>query len=329
MGGLLHRGGRHAHTRGGIGGCRSRVERSDSSAAPGWQSQATARHGPPAAAGAGALYRASARSPPLGSAAHGTGDGAEDVADPRAVPRAHLLRARGDGGLRGARRDGLRRLLRLARRADGRGAGRGRGRHVLQLQPRRSSTTPSRRRGTPTTPAALLEARLDARRRRPAPRRSASLLDDPGVAARRRAGPRRRRGVHRRRASALRRPRRLPWPDAPHLALWHAITLLREFRGDGHIACLVDAGPRRHRRARRPRRVRRGAPRRAPDARASWDDAAWDASVGSLGARGLVDGDGAFTEAGRRAAPAHRGPHRRAGPGALGGAGGGRLRRAA
>lgn len=34
----------------------------------------------------------------------------------------------------------------------------------------------------------------------------------------------------------------LPWPDAPHLRLFHAQTLLREFRGDGHIACLVEAG---------------------------------------------------------------------------------------
>ncbi len=33
----------------------------------------------------------------------------------------------------------------------------------------------------------------------------------------------------------------LPWPDEPHLALWHAITLLREYRGDGHIAALVTA----------------------------------------------------------------------------------------
>ena len=34
----------------------------------------------------------------------------------------------------------------------------------------------------------------------------------------------------------------LPWPTEPHLALWHAITLLREFRGDGHIAALVVEG---------------------------------------------------------------------------------------
>ena len=31
-------------------------------------------------------------------------------------------------------------------------------------------------------------------------------------------------------------------PDAPHLALWHAVTLLREFRGDGHNAALVVRG---------------------------------------------------------------------------------------
>ncbi|WP_405816620.1 hypothetical protein OG241_18575 [Streptomyces sp. NBC_01390] len=34
----------------------------------------------------------------------------------------------------------------------------------------------------------------------------------------------------------------LPWPDAPHLVLWHAQTLLREFRGDGHVAALLTAG---------------------------------------------------------------------------------------
>lgn len=34
----------------------------------------------------------------------------------------------------------------------------------------------------------------------------------------------------------------LPWPEPPHLALWHAATLLREHRGDGHIAALVLSG---------------------------------------------------------------------------------------
>ncbi|MEV4347565.1 hypothetical protein AB0J83_24185 [Actinoplanes sp. NPDC049596] len=34
----------------------------------------------------------------------------------------------------------------------------------------------------------------------------------------------------------------LPWPDEPHLVLWHAQMLLREFRGDGHVAALLTAG---------------------------------------------------------------------------------------
>jgi hypothetical protein len=34
----------------------------------------------------------------------------------------------------------------------------------------------------------------------------------------------------------------LPWPDEPHLVLWHAFTLLREHCGDGHIAASLAAG---------------------------------------------------------------------------------------
>ena len=36
--------------------------------------------------------------------------------------------------------------------------------------------------------------------------------------------------------------RTLPWPEEPVARLWHAATLLREHRGDGHIAALVTAG---------------------------------------------------------------------------------------
>jgi hypothetical protein len=89
----------------------------------------------------------------------------------------------------------------------------------------------------------------------------------------------------------------LPWPAPPHLALWHAITLLREFRGDGHIACLVDAGMEGidalvlH-------AASGDVPRAALQSSRQWDDDDWAASVAKLQARGLVDGDGAFTVAG-------------------------------
>ena len=34
----------------------------------------------------------------------------------------------------------------------------------------------------------------------------------------------------------------LPWPDGDHLVAWHAARLLREHRGDGHVAALVVEG---------------------------------------------------------------------------------------
>jgi hypothetical protein len=36
--------------------------------------------------------------------------------------------------------------------------------------------------------------------------------------------------------------RALEWPAQPHLKLWHAQTILRESRGDAHVAALVSAG---------------------------------------------------------------------------------------
>jgi uncharacterized membrane protein len=34
----------------------------------------------------------------------------------------------------------------------------------------------------------------------------------------------------------------LDWPEEPHLVLWHAQSVLREYRGDGHVASLVTHG---------------------------------------------------------------------------------------
>jgi len=34
----------------------------------------------------------------------------------------------------------------------------------------------------------------------------------------------------------------LAWPETPHLVLWHAQSLLREYRGDGHVSLLLTAG---------------------------------------------------------------------------------------
>ena len=128
--------------------------------------------------------------------------------------------------------------------------------------------------------------------------RSASVVDDP---------------VDRRAPPSWRgpRPRRAPPPGARSTPATPAcrgptsrtsrcgtrITLLREFRGDGHIACLVDAGLDGID-ALVVHAASGDVPRAALQTSRGWDDAAWEASVGRLAARGLVDDSGAFTEAG-------------------------------
>lgn len=90
----------------------------------------------------------------------------------------------------------------------------------------------------------------------------------------------------------------LPWPQEPHLALWHGQSLLREFRGDGHIAALTLEGL-----SGLEALITHAASGDVPAAvlRASraWSDDEWAAGVEALAVRGIVDRDGAFTEAGR------------------------------
>jgi hypothetical protein len=88
----------------------------------------------------------------------------------------------------------------------------------------------------------------------------------------------------------------LPWPVEPHLQLWHAATLLREHRGDGHVAALVHApldaaesvvsysavsGTRDFLRATR-----------------GWSDEQWAAAEARLRGRGLLEADGSLTAQG-------------------------------
>ena len=89
----------------------------------------------------------------------------------------------------------------------------------------------------------------------------------------------------------------LPWPDEPHLVLWHAITLIREYRGDGHIACLLEAGLDAVE-ALITHAASGAVPRAALQMSRAWSDDEWMAGVDRLADRGLVDGDGAFTDAG-------------------------------
>jgi len=84
----------------------------------------------------------------------------------------------------------------------------------------------------------------------------------------------------------------LPWPDEPHLVLWHAITLLREHRGDGHTAVLLGAGVSGLDALVTHTATGRGFAPAAARATRGWSEEEWDAAVASLTARGLLDGDG-------------------------------------
>jgi hypothetical protein len=92
----------------------------------------------------------------------------------------------------------------------------------------------------------------------------------------------------------------LPWPAEPHLALWHAQTLLREFRGDGHVALLTTAGLTPVE-ALVTHAAAGPATAEALQVSRAWGDDAWAAGVAQVRARGwLADGDElALSEAGR------------------------------
>lgn len=91
----------------------------------------------------------------------------------------------------------------------------------------------------------------------------------------------------------------LSWPDAPHLVLWHAITLLREFRGDGHVACLVADGLDGCQ-ALVAHAASGEVGASALAATRGWSDDAWSSAVTVLAERGLVTPGGELTDAGRQ-----------------------------
>lgn len=88
----------------------------------------------------------------------------------------------------------------------------------------------------------------------------------------------------------------LPWPDEPLLALWHAATLVREHRGDGHVAALVGAGLDPVESI-----ISGGAVAGTSEfmkASRGWSEQEWADGESRLRERGLMDDDGALTEAG-------------------------------
>ncbi|MFD3544322.1 hypothetical protein ACFWUW_01660 [Streptomyces sp. NPDC058655] len=90
----------------------------------------------------------------------------------------------------------------------------------------------------------------------------------------------------------------LPVPEEPHLRLWHAATLLREHRGDGHLAALLTAGLDPLEALVSHTATGKGmAPKWLKSIR-GWEQADLDAATARLRERGVLDSDGALTEQG-------------------------------
>ena len=101
-------------------------------------------------------------------------------------------------------------------------------------------------------------------------------------------------------ASFAGRPLAAAWhaaerPDVPHLALWHSITVLREWRGDGHLAALIDAelDPAEaavfHEAVRpTPQPGRRALGKRITQLTRQWSESEWDSAAERLAVRGLL-----------------------------------------
>ena len=89
----------------------------------------------------------------------------------------------------------------------------------------------------------------------------------------------------------------LEWPSAPHLQLWHAATILREHRGDGHLAALLTAGLDPTEALVSFAAIGAASVERFESR--GWTPGEWAAAHDRLAAGGLVEADGTATEAGR------------------------------
>ncbi|KPI06189.1 hypothetical protein OV450_3826 [Actinobacteria bacterium OV450] len=90
----------------------------------------------------------------------------------------------------------------------------------------------------------------------------------------------------------------LPVPEEPHLRLWHATTLLREHRGDGHLAALLLAGLDPLEALVSHTATGRGMTPKWIKAIRGWEQSDLDAAAGRLRERGILTADGELTEEG-------------------------------
>jgi hypothetical protein len=91
----------------------------------------------------------------------------------------------------------------------------------------------------------------------------------------------------------------LPVPDAPHLALWHACTLLREHRFDGHVAALTVHGLDGLEAVITAHADGAGVDPATMRGFRGWSEDEWQQAEERLRARDVLDDSGALTPAGQ------------------------------
>ncbi|WP_434442752.1 SCO6745 family protein [Lentzea sp. E54] len=144
------------------------------------------------------------------------------------------------------------------------------------------------------TPRQMLELRLAAADEALKPILPGDLEEITGLA--RRAAERSTEMLHGRTLFAAHAS--LPWPDETHLRLWHAQTLLREFRGDGHLAALL-----KHNLTGIEALVLHAAEGAVPAETLrktrAWSEEKWAETAEDLRSRGLIGENHLLTDAGR------------------------------
>ncbi|WP_072807381.1 SCO6745 family protein [Rhodococcoides yunnanense] len=90
----------------------------------------------------------------------------------------------------------------------------------------------------------------------------------------------------------------LDWPETPHLRFWHALTLLREHRGDGHIAALQTAELSGIQALITHTATGRGFEKEFARKRRGWSEEQWKDGVDALRDRDVLDVNGDLTEHG-------------------------------
>jgi Helix-turn-helix family len=88
------------------------------------------------------------------------------------------------------------------------------------------------------------------------------------------------------------------WPDQPHAKLWHAATLLREYRGDGHVAILINSGLEPLPALITHTATGTGFVGPAAKTLRGWSDEQWEEAADDVKHAGLLNEDGTLTRQG-------------------------------